>query len=150
MVVVLVIVLACLVPVAAHGQPLPERPKALGETGPAPEGGRTIAVPAGGDFQAALHQAQPGDVITLAAGATYPGPFVLPSKSGSGGITVRTSVPDQRLPTPGVRIDPSHGPLMPALVAASGSVLATAPGAHHYRFIGVEIRPQAGYVLPAG
>ncbi len=147
MVFVLVIVLACLVPFAAHGQPLPGLPKALVETEPAPKGGRTIAVPAGGDLQAALHQAQPGDVITLAAGATYTGPFVLPSKSGSGWITVRTSAPDQRLPAPGVRMDPSRGPLLPALAATSGSVLTTAPGAHHYRFIGLEIRPQAGYAL---
>jgi hypothetical protein len=147
MVVLLVIVFVCLVPVAASGQPLPELPKGIVETGPANEAGRTIAVPAGGDLQAALHQAQPGDVITLAAGATYTGPFGLPSKSGSGWITVRTSAPDDRLPAPGVRIDPSHGPLMPALVAASGSVIATAPGAHHYRFIGVEIRPQAGQLL---
>jgi hypothetical protein len=147
MVVLLVMVFVCLVPVAANGQPLPELPKASVETGPAPEGGRTVAVPAGGDFQAALHQAQPGDVITLAAGATYTGPFVLPSKSGSGWITVRTSAPDQRLPALGVRIDPSHGPLMPAVVAASDSVIATAPGAHHFRFVGIEIRPQARHFL---
>lgn len=136
-----------LVPVAARGQPLPELPKAVVETILAPGGGRTIAVPAGGDFQAALHQAQPGDVITLAAGATYLGPFVLSSKSGSGWITVRTSAPDHRLPTPGARIDPSYTAFMPALVAASDSVIATAPGAHHYRFIGVEIRPRAGHFL---
>jgi len=147
MVVLLVIVFVCLVPVAASAQPLPELPKVIVETGPTPEGGRTIAVAAGGDFQAALRQAQPGDVITLAAGATYTGPFVLPSKSDSGWITVRTNAPDQRLPAPGARIDPSHGPFMPALVAASGSVIATAPGAHHYRFVGVEIRPQAGHFL---
>ncbi len=36
----------------------------------------TIAVPAGGDFQAALDAAQPGDVITLEPGATYTGNFV--------------------------------------------------------------------------
>ena len=42
----------------------------------------TIAVPAGGDLQAALNAAQPGDVITLAPGATYTGNFVLPNKGG--------------------------------------------------------------------
>ena len=36
----------------------------------------TIAVPAGGDFQAALGAAQPGDVITLEPNATYTGNFV--------------------------------------------------------------------------
>ncbi len=44
-------------------------------------------------------------------------------------------------------MDPSYGLFMPALVAASGSVIATAPGAHQYRFIGVEIGPQAGHSL---
>ena len=34
--------------------------------------GKTIAVAAGGNFQAALIAARPGDVITLAAGATLP------------------------------------------------------------------------------
>ena len=33
----------------------------------------TIAVPAGGDLQAALDAAQPGDVITLEPNATYTG-----------------------------------------------------------------------------
>ena len=33
----------------------------------------TIVVPAGGDLQAALNQAQPGDVITLEPNATYIG-----------------------------------------------------------------------------
>ena len=30
---------------------------------------------------------------------------------------------------------------MPKLVASSGAVITAAPGAHHYRFIGLEIRP---------
>src|SRR5439155_16363340 len=56
--------------------------------------GKTIAVAAGGNFQAALVAARPGDVITLAAGATYRGPFTLPNKPAAGWITVRTSAPD--------------------------------------------------------
>ena len=57
--------------------------------------GQTIVVHAGGDFQAALEQAQPGDEITLAAGASFVGPFTLPTKQGSGWITVRTSAVDE-------------------------------------------------------
>src|SRR5689334_16633077 len=38
--------------------------------------GRTIAVRSGGDLQAALDAAQPGDVITLEAGATFRGNFI--------------------------------------------------------------------------
>ena len=108
--------------------------------------GRTIAVSAGGDFQSALNAAQPGDVITLEAGATFAGPFTLPDKPGAAWITVRTSVPDDRLP-PGTRVDPSHAALMPKLLVAGGPVLRTAAGAHHYWFIGVEIRPREGIFL---
>src|SRR5438445_538169 len=50
-----------------------------------------IDVPPGGDLQAALDQAQPGDTIRLAAGATYTGWFTLPAKPGAGDILIRTS-----------------------------------------------------------
>jgi len=36
---------------------------------------------------------------------------------------------------------------MPKLVASSGSVITTAPGAHHYRFTGIEISPTPGTFL---
>ena len=49
----------------------------------------THNVPAGGDLQAALNAAQPGDVITLAPGATYTGNFRLPVKNGDAYIVVR-------------------------------------------------------------
>src|SRR5262245_60434091 len=48
--------------------------------------GKTVAVAAGGNLQQAIDAAQPGDVITLAAGASFTGPFMLPNKSGSGYI----------------------------------------------------------------
>ncbi|HWJ55639.1 MAG TPA: hypothetical protein VNR90_05460, partial [Vicinamibacterales bacterium] len=63
-----------------------------------------IVVSAGGNLQAALNQAQPGQVIQLQAGATFDGNFILPLKTGSGYITVRTSTPDAQLPGPTTRI----------------------------------------------
>jgi len=108
--------------------------------------GRTIFVPAGGDFQAALNTAQSGDVIALEAGATFAGPFTLPNKPGAGWIIVRTSAPDDRLP-PGIRVDPSRAAHMPKLLAAAGPVIRAVLGAHHYRFIGIEIRPREGTFL---
>src|ERR1041384_8303473 len=51
----------------------------------------TVNVPAGGDLQAALNSAQPGDTIVLQAGATYVGPITLPVKSGSSYITIQSS-----------------------------------------------------------
>lgn len=67
-----------------------------------------LTVPSGGDFQAALNAAQPGDTIVLQAGATYVGSFTLPVKSGTEYITVQTSalagLPD------GVRVGPLQVP----------------------------------------
>lgn len=125
--------------------------------------GKTIVVRAGGDFQAALNAANPGDVITLEAGATFTGPFTLPVKPGSEWIVVRSSAPEghdrppagrrsiraqpqsdspkDNLPLPGHRVDPSYAHLMPQLVAKTDPVIVAAPGAHHYRFIGIEMRP---------
>ena len=119
----------------------PELPRSYLDTTYFPPNGRTLAVPPGGDFQSALNAAQPGDVIALAPGATYRGPFTLPNKTGTGWITVRTAVSDHLLPPPGTRVTPSDTHLMPRLVASYGSVIMTAPGAHHYRFVGVEIAP---------
>jgi len=124
-----------------------ERPRAYLETTYSVPTGRTLAVPSGGDLQDALDRARPGDVITLQAGAIYRGPFTLPRKSGSDWIVIRTSAADADLPPPGSRIDPSYAPIMPKLEAASGSILKAAPGAHHFRLIGLEIRPASGAFL---
>jgi hypothetical protein len=128
----------------ASAQSAPALPQSWVDTTLQAPTGRTIAVAAGGDFQAALNTAQPGDVITLQAGATFPGPFTLPNKSGSGWITVRSSAPDSALPAPGTRIDPSYSSAMPKVVVPQlvndyPPALQTAAGAHHFRFIGVEL-----------
>src|SRR5262245_44438950 len=50
----------------------PELPRVFLDTTYNPKvTGKTISVGAGGDLQAALDQAQPGDVISLQAGATF-------------------------------------------------------------------------------
>jgi hypothetical protein len=105
--------------------------------------GETIAVRDGGKFQEALDRAQPGDIIELEAGAQFTGPFTLPKKEGDGWVLIRSSA-HLRLPAVGTRVTPVHASAMPLLVAADSFVIATAPGAHHYRFIGIEVRPQPG------
>jgi hypothetical protein len=139
----LLVVSAVAFTVHAAADSAAELPRASVELSAASPSGRTIAVPATGDLQAALNRAQPGDMITLAAGGTYVGPFTLPRKSGTGWITLRTDAPDDKL-APGRRVGPADASLMPKLVAASGVALSSAPGAHHYRFVGLEIRPREG------
>src|SRR3989454_5401060 len=137
-------------PLAAQGTAAPPAlPSVFLDTAYTPPTGAIIQVPAGGDFQAALDAAQPGDTIMLQAGATFTGPFTLPNKPGAGWITVRTSAPDSALPPPGTRIDPSHASLMPKLVVSRefDGAIQTASGAHHFRFIGIEFHPTAGAVV---
>jgi hypothetical protein len=124
----------------------PELPREYIETTYVPPSGQTIPVSAGEDFQAALDAARPGDVIIVEAGARFMGPFTLPNKAGSDWIIIRSSALGRNLP-PGTRADPSHASLMPKLEAAHGSVVRTAPRAHHYRFFGIEIRPKEGVFL---
>jgi hypothetical protein len=101
-----------------------------------------INVPAGGNLQAAINAAQPGDVIQLQPAATFTGNFLLPAKPGSQFITIRTALEGTALPGPDTRIDPQVEPLLATLRSNNGvPVLRTAPGAHHWlitvvRFVG--------------
>ncbi|RPH48824.1 MAG: hypothetical protein EHM91_03800, partial [Planctomycetota bacterium] len=94
---------------------------------------------AGGDLQAALDAVQPGDVVELQAGAAFVGNFILPRRSGTDWIHIRSSA-HARLPGPGTRVFPSHASLMPRIETPNRTpAIRTAAGAHHYRFVGIEI-----------
>lgn len=113
--------------------------------------GKTIAVAAGGDLQSALNAAQPCDVITLAAGATFTGPFTLPAKSGDCWITLRSDAADASLPAEGSRMTPSYSSALPRIVTtSSGPALQMAPGASHYRIMEVEITVASGVATNYG
>lgn len=103
---------------------------------------RAIAVAAGEDLQAALDAAQPGDVITLDAGAVYEGPFMLRTKNGDEWIVVQSSA--SALLPEGTRVTPADAPKLAILEANGASVIEAEPGAHHVRLVGLEIRPRAG------
>jgi hypothetical protein len=125
----------------------PELPRLSVEfpSGPMPVPVRVLS--AGDDLQDALDDAKPGDVIALHPGAIFKGSFRLPKKPGSDWITIRTSVADGTFPPPGTRIDRSHARLMPIIESSSGPAITAAAGAHHYRFVGIEIRPRSGTFL---
>jgi hypothetical protein len=102
-------------------------------------------VPAGGNLQATLDAAQPGDIVELAAGAVFTGNFVLPFKGDTTAyITVR-SAPDPALPGEGERIQPQHAPLLAKLRSPNGgTALSTAPRAHHWRLELLEFQGNGG------
>jgi hypothetical protein len=100
--------------------------------------GSTITVPAGGNLQAALDRAQPGDTVLLAPGATYTGSFVLRAKSDGEPITLRSATDDSKLPGPSERIDPAAANLLATITPSdAGPALRTAPGARGWRIIAV-------------
>ena len=105
---------------------------------------RTIAVPAGADLQMAIDRAAPGDVLALAPGATYTGPITLPRKAGDAWIVIKTAAPEAEFPAAGRRVSPGDARLMPRIVTGGGPAIVAAPGAHHYRFVGIEIAPKDG------
>jgi len=121
-----------------------EPPYQVIDTRPARSNGKVITVPSGGDLQQAVDAAQPGDTLLLAAGATYKGPITLPVKSSDGWIVIRSSSADE-LPS-GRRIAPDDAPKMARILGGDGSVAAirTAPGAHHYRLVGLELTVTPG------
>jgi hypothetical protein len=111
----------------------------------APTDAATTLVPSGGDLQAALNAAQPGDTILLQAGATWTGSYKLPVKSGTATITVRSSAPDSALPPAGTRITPAYSSQLAKIRAASrgGVALTTATGASNWRLMFLEFSPAA-------
>jgi hypothetical protein len=125
-----------------------------------PAGGKTWSVRSGQSLESALASASCGDVITLQAGATFSGNFMIPNKScdDSHWIIIRTSAADSSLPAEGTRLTPCYGGVStlagrPSFHCAStANVLAKiefagrgsgpitfSPGANHYRLIGLEV-----------
>src|SRR5207244_1980010 len=64
---------------------------------------------------------------------------------GTGWITIRTSASDIMLPGPGTRLTPDRAAVLPKIVSPnSDPALTASSGAHHYRFVGVEVTVATG------
>jgi uncharacterized protein YjdB len=121
---------------------LPTLPQALPSTTVgAPT--RVVRVPAGGDLQAAINAARPGDEVRLAAGATWTGNFVIPATSAcsvSQWITVRSDVSDAQLPAAGIRMTPAAATGLAKIVTNNATAaLRTNGPTCGWRFLGLEI-----------
>jgi hypothetical protein len=125
-----------------------------------PSPGATVTVSAGGDLQSALNSASCGDIVELAAGATFNGNFTLPAKACDDAhwITVRSSTPDASLPAEGTRITPCYAGVsslhgLSLNCSSTANVMAkivgfpplqTAAGSDYYRLIGLELTQVPG------
>jgi hypothetical protein len=97
------------------------------------------------ELQTALNSSLPGDTILLEPGVTFLGNFVLPVKSGTTFITIRSATSDALLPPAGTRISPASASLLPRLQSPNSlPVLKTAAGAHHWRLQYLEFGPNNG------
>jgi hypothetical protein len=104
-----------------------------------------ISVSAGGDLQAALNQAQPGDIVELPAGAVFSGNFVLPAKGSSSAFITIRSAANASLPAEGARIQPGQAQLLAKIRSPNAQpALQTAPGAHHWRVQLLEFQANPG------
>lgn len=111
------------------------------------QGRMVIRVRAGGDLQAAINRAQSGDVIELAAGATYYGEIKLPNKPLTDFITIQSSAAGQ-LPE-NQRVSPAQSNLLAKIVSRGkgAPAVSTENGANHFRFVGIEFAPEnADYI----
>jgi hypothetical protein len=118
-----------------------ENGQAAGQAGP------VVKLAPGGDLQRAIDRARPGDTIILEAGQVYKGPITLPVKSGNEFVTIQSSRLDE-LPED-VRVSPAQANLLAKLQSEekSAPVVKTQPGAHHYKFIGIEFSTASAQVV---
>jgi hypothetical protein len=108
----------------------------------------TIHVAAGGNLQAAINSAVGGDLITLEAGATFTGNFVLPNRAGAE-VTIRTV---GTLPVP-LGTSAANPPWITNTVAtgfpyaklvvsdANYPIMTCAHGAHDWKLDGLHLLP---------
>jgi hypothetical protein len=97
----------------------------------------TLTIPAGGNLQAALDAAQPGDVIELEPGAIFVGQFKLPAKAGV--VTLRSAGP-----LPERRVTPADAALLATIVSPGGYMAIDGYDTANWVISGVRFEPNPG------
>jgi hypothetical protein len=97
----------------------------------------TLTVSAGGNLQAALDAAQPGDVIELEPGAVFVGQFRLPAKAGV--VTLRSAGP-----LPERRVTPADAALLATIVSPGGYMAIDGYDTANWVISGVRFEPNPG------
>src|SRR5262245_50773102 len=121
-------------PVNAQASASPALPSATVDTTYA-QPSNVVNVASGSSLQTAINNATLGTTLVLQAGATY-GAVNLPNKSGSGWIYI---ISNGTLPAQGNRVTPAQAAQLPKITVSASAAISTAAGAHHYRFVGIEI-----------
>lgn len=106
---------------------------------PVTAGAATIQVRAGGDLQAALNAAKPGDEVVLEAGATFRGQFRLPAKAAGPVITIRSSAA-----LPARRVTPADASLLPTIVSNVGEAALFVEDTANWKIDGVQFGANVG------
>lgn len=96
-----------------------------------------ITVADGGDLQAALNQAGPGDTIVLQAGARFVGNFRLPAKAGMVTLTSSGTLPDRR-------ISEADAPLMATIASGNPSAPIDLYDSANWTIDGIRFEANAG------
>jgi hypothetical protein len=127
--------------IAVTGEPFPASPRVYIDTTFNPPNGATWQVNSPSTLQFALDAASPGDTIILSNTVSYSGNFTLPAKTNPNNqwIYIESSGLSN-LPPPGTRVNPSETANMATVTSPTvAAVFTLAPGANHYRLIGLEI-----------
>jgi hypothetical protein len=121
-------------PVTAQASAMPALPADTVDT-TYTQPSNVVNVPSGSNLQTAINNASLGTTLMLQAGATY-GAVTLPNKSGSGWIYI---VSNGTLPALGNRVTPAQASQLAKIQVSTQPGISTSSGAHHYRFVGIEV-----------
>lgn len=99
-------------------------------------------VTAGQNLQSVIDAAQPGDTVSVEAGASFRGPVQLPAKNSSTEIVIQSSRASE---LPQSRVTPAQTGLMPKILCPEfAQAITTKPGASFWQLDGIEVMPDPG------